>query len=59
MCRYAYDKRSSLTNKTMIFCHLQDTKKTDYMKLCISQKFCSDGDRFVEVNQKRDCKYYK
>ena len=28
-------------------------------QLCVSQKFCTDKDRYVEIDQKRDCKYYE
>lgn len=58
MCKNAYEQISQHTQKTMIFCKLMGTDAT-LNQLCISQKFCADKDRYVEIDQKRDCKYYE
>ena len=58
MCKNAYEQISQRTEKTMIFCKLMGTNAT-LNQLCISQKFCADKDRYVEINQKRDCKYFE
>ncbi len=58
MCKNAYERTSQHTEKTMIFCKLMGTDAA-LNQLCISQKFCSDKDRYVEIDQKRDCKYYE
>ena len=58
MCKNAYEKKSERTEKVMIFCKRKGTDAT-LDQLCISQKYCSDKDRYVEINQKRDCKYYE
>ena len=58
MCKNSYEQKSDRTGKTMIFCHLMGNDAT-LGQLCISQKFCADKDRYVEIDQKRDCKYYE
>lgn len=58
MCKNAYEQISERTGKIMIFCKLRDNV-SNLSKLCISQKFCKDKDRYVEINQKRDCKYFE
>ena len=58
MCKYAYEKMSDRTHKIMIFCRMND-KKTGLGGLCVSQKFCSNKDKYVPINQKRDCKYFE
>lgn len=58
MCKNAYEKKSERTEKIMIFCKLMGSDAS-LNQLCISQKFCSDKDRYIEVDQKRDCKYYE
>ena len=58
MCKNAYEQISNNTMKTIIFCKLMgDDGQLD--QICISQKFCREKDRYVELNQKRDCKYFK
>lgn len=57
MCKNAYEQISDRTGKTMIFCKRKGHDGI-LSQLCISQKFCKDKDRYVEINQKRDCKYY-
>lgn len=58
MCKNAYEQLSGRTEKVMIFCKLMGQDGA-LNQLCISQKFCKDKDRYVEINQKKDCKYYK
>lgn len=58
MCKNAYEKISDRTEKTMIFCKLKGTEST-LSNLCISQKYCGDKNRYVAINQKRDCKYFE
>ena len=58
MCKNAYEQVSKRTGKIMIFCKLIGTDAS-MSQLCVSQKFCQDKDRYVEINQKRDCKYYE
>lgn len=57
MCKNAYEMKSERTKKVMIFCKLlgQDGSLD---QLCISQRYCPDKDRYIEINQKRDCKKY-
>ena len=57
MCKNAYEKIFDRTGKVMIFCNLQGNEGT-LSQLCISQKYCKDKDRYVEIDQKRDCKFY-
>lgn len=58
MCKHAYEKVSEHTYKTMIFCDLL-IKSNELSCLCISQKYCPDKDRYVELNQKKACKKYE
>lgn len=58
MCKNAYEQISNRTEKVMIFCKLMG-QDGSLNQLCISQKFCKDKDRYVEINQKRDCKFYE
>ena len=58
MCKNSYEQKSDRTEKVMIFCNRMGKEGT-LDQLCISQKFCLDKDRYVEIDQKRDCKYYK
>lgn len=58
MCKNAYEQVSIKTKKTMIFCKLMGNDGS-LSQLCISQKFCRDKDRYVELDQKKDCKYYE
>ncbi len=58
MCKNAYEKISERTHKMMIFCKLLG-EEGGIDQLCISQKFCQDKDRYVEINQKKDCKKYE
>lgn len=58
MCKNAYEEVSKRTGKTMVFCtRMGDDAALN--QLCISQKFCPDKDRYVVIDQKRDCKYYE
>lgn len=57
-CNNSFEKLSSRTNKTMIFCkRMGDTATLD--NLCISQRFCPDKDKYVETNQEINCKYFE
>lgn len=58
MCKNVYEQVSERTGKIMIFCKLFG-EDGSLSQLCISQKFCQDKDRYVEINQKRDCKYFE
>ena len=58
MCKNAYEQVSERTGKIMIFCKLMG-EDASLSQLCVSQKFCQDKDRYVEVDQKRDCKYFE
>lgn len=58
MCKNAYEQVSERTGKIMIFCKLMGNE-AKLNQICISQKFCQDKDRYVEVDQKKDCKYFK
>lgn len=58
MCKNAYEQQSERTGKIMIFCHLMGDEAA-LSQLCVSQKFCADKDRYVEINQKKDCKYFE
>lgn len=58
MCKNSYELKSDRTEKVMIFCSRMGKDGT-LDQLCISQKFCPDKDRYVEIDQKRDCKYYE
>lgn len=58
MCKNAYERLSKDTNKVMIFCRKMGNEAL-LSQLCISQRFCMDKNRYIEINQKRDCKYYK
>ena len=58
MCKNAYEQVSDRTGKIMIFCKLMGND-ANLSQLCVSQKFCKDKDRYVEIDQKRDCKYYE
>lgn len=58
MCKDAYEQYSAHTGKIMIFCKHAGNKGT-LNQLCISQKFCKEKDRYIELNPKQVCKYYK
>lgn len=58
MCKNAYEQVSKRTGKIMIFCKLMGNDAS-LSQLCISQKYCSDKDKYVEINQKRDCKHFE
>lgn len=58
MCKDAYERLSDKTGKIMIFCKRKGDDAS-LSQLCISQRFCQDKGRYIEINQKRDCKYYK
>ena len=58
MCKNSYEKISDSTKKMMIFCKLLGTDGS-LTQLCISQRYCSNRDRYVEINQKKDCKKYE
>ena len=58
MCKNAYEQVSERTGKIMIFCKLMGNDAS-LSQLCISQKYCMDKERYVEVDQKRDCKYFE
>lgn len=57
MCKNAYEKMSERTGKIMIYCKLQ--KGDDDFKLCVSQRFCKDKDKYIPNDQKGFCKLYK
>lgn len=42
----------------MIFCDLKGDDAA-LSQLCISQRYCKDKDRYIEINQKKDCKYFE
>ena len=58
MCKNSYEQISNRTKKVMIFCNRMGKDGT-LKQLCISQRFCPDKDRYIEIDQKRDCKYYE
>ena len=58
MCKNAYEQVSERTGKIMIFCKLMGNDAS-LSQICVSQKYCMDKDRYVEVDQKRDCKYFE
>ena len=58
MCKNAYEKKSERTKKKMIFCKLKGNDAT-LSQLCISQRFCSEKDKYIPNNQKGNCKYYE
>ena len=62
MCKNCYEKFVERSRKIMLFCKLLDSDKeakTEMMKLCICQRFCSDKDKYIPHQQKRDCKKYE
>ncbi len=58
MCKNAYEQISDRTKKVMIFCKLLGLDG-NLNQLCISQKYCQDKDRYVEIDQRKDCKKYE
>ena len=58
MCKNAYEQISNRTEKLMIFCKLMGEDGA-LSQLCVSQKFCKDKDRYIEIDQNKDCKYYE
>lgn len=58
MCKNAYEQVSERTGKIMIFCKLMG-EDASLSQLCVSQKYCMDKERYIEVDQKRDCKYFE
>ena len=62
MCKNCYEKFVERSGKIMLFCKLLDVDKeakTEMMKLCICQRFCSDKDKYIPYQQKECCKYYE
>ena len=50
------------SGKVMLFCKLLEADneiKTEMMKLCIRQRFCSDKDKYIPYQQKEGCKNYE
>lgn len=58
MCKYEYEQISERTGKRMIFCKLKGLD-AELFQTCISQRFCGKEDRYVAVDQKKNCKYYE
>jgi len=42
----------------MIFCKLLGNEGT-ISQLCVGQRFCNEKDKYVEHNQKKNCKNYE
>lgn len=62
MCKNCYEKFVERSRKIMLFCKLLDSDKeakTEMMKLCICQRFCSDEDKYIPHKQKEGCKNYE
>ena len=62
MCKNCYEKFVERSGKIMLFCKLLDVDKeakTEMMKLCICQRFCSDKDKYIPYHQKESCKKYE
>ena len=62
MCKNAYEEYIERSGKIMLFCKLLDADKevkTEMMKLCICQRFCSDKDKYIPYQQKEGCKNYE
>lgn len=59
MCKHSQELESPTTKKIMIYCLLHENENNEMLRLCISQKYCSEKDKYIEINQKRDCKYYE
>lgn len=58
MCKNSCEQLSERTGKTMIFCKLKGTEGL-ISQLCIAQRYCKDKDRYIETDQKMNCKDYK
>ncbi len=58
MCKHAYEQLSERTKKVMVFCELIG-RGGSLDQLCISQRFCPDKDRYIETDQKKNCRYYQ
>lgn len=62
MCKNCYESFVERSGKTMLFCKLRENNnefKTEMMKLCICQRFCSDKDKYIPYRQKEGCKNYE
>ena len=60
MCKNAYEEYIGRSGKIMILCKLRITNtSSDMEKLCVSQRFCSDKDKYIPHQQKEGCKYYE
>ena len=62
MCKNCYEKFVERSGKVMLFCKLLEADneiKTEMMKLCIRQRFCSDKDKYIPYQQKEGCKKYE
>jgi len=57
MCKYAYEDFSDRAKKIMIFCHLKDNENSEMLKLCTSQRYCNNEDKYIPYKQKENCKY--
>ena len=57
MCKYSFEKISERTGKSMIYCKLQN--ENNGMKLCISQRFCKDKDKYIPHEQRNYCKFFE
>ena len=58
MCKHAYEQISERTKKRMIFCKLMGNDG-NMSQLCVGQRFCNEKDKYVECNQKKNCKNYE
>lgn len=58
MCKNAYEQVSKYTGKIMIFCKRKGNNAS-LSELCISQRFCSELDKYIPHQQKERCKDYE
>lgn len=62
MCKNCYEKFVERSGKVMLFCKLleEDNEvKSEMMKLCLYQRFCSDEDKYIPFKQNEGCKNYE
>lgn len=57
-CVNQYEQISDRTKKIMIFCKLKGTDGL-FSQLCVGQRYCGVKGRYIETNQKMNCKEYK
>jgi hypothetical protein len=59
MCKNEYEKMSVSSKRIMLFCHLKEKETNELLRICTSQKYCGEKEKYIATNQRVNCKYYE